>query len=111
MDKSAFPSSGFQSCSLDELNEQQDPSTAAPHQRSTSVVRNASMAHQPGGGSPCFNSTIRLSESISSVLSVWDIQIPVGGLSSLNANGMVWQYLLCFISICCVLGVMVHNLR
>ena len=49
MEKSACPSSGCQSCSLDELNEQQDPSTAAPHQRSASVVRNASMVHQPGG--------------------------------------------------------------
>ena len=57
MDKSACPSSGCQSCSLDELNEQQDPSTAAPPQRFTSVIRNASMVHQPGGGSPCFNLT------------------------------------------------------
>ncbi len=52
MDKSACPSFGRRSCSLDELNEQQDPSTAAPPQCSTSVVRNASMVHQPGGGSP-----------------------------------------------------------
>jgi hypothetical protein len=49
MEKSAYPSSGCQSCSLDGLNQQQDPSTAAPHQRSASVVRNASMVHQPGG--------------------------------------------------------------
>ncbi len=51
MDKSACPSSGCQSCSLDELNEQQDPFTTAPPQCSTSVVRNASMVHWPGGGS------------------------------------------------------------
>ncbi len=56
MDKSACPSFGHQSCSLDELNEQQDPSTTAPPQSSMSVVRNASMVHWPGGGSPCFNS-------------------------------------------------------
>ncbi len=55
MDKSVCPSSGRQSCSLDELNEQQDPSTAAPPQRSASVVRNASTVYRPGGGSPCFN--------------------------------------------------------
>ncbi len=52
MDKSTCPSSGCQSCSLDELNEQQDPSTTAPPQRSASVVRNTSMVHWPGWGSP-----------------------------------------------------------
>ncbi len=57
--KSACPSSGRQYCSLDELNEQQDPSTTVPPQRSASVVRNASMVHRPRGGSPCFNLTTR----------------------------------------------------
>ncbi len=50
MDKSACPSSGCQYCSLDELNEQQDPSAATPTQCSASVVRNASMVHCTRGG-------------------------------------------------------------
>jgi hypothetical protein len=56
MDKSTCPFSCHQSCSLDELNEQQDPSTAAPPQHSASVVKNASMVHPTRGGKsiyPC----------------------------------------------------------
>jgi hypothetical protein len=56
MDKPARPSFRHQSCSLDELNEQQDPSSTAAPQCSASVpkscvVRNAGVARRTMGGS------------------------------------------------------------
>jgi hypothetical protein len=46
IDKSPHPSFCCRPCSLDELNEQQDTSAAAPPQCFTSVVRNASVVHR-----------------------------------------------------------------